>query len=114
MSVLENEVNAKIVETKSIEANITIQKILDIICKHWEKCLDNYYVMESEPELSVDDYSDSITVNLNSSDRANIEHIINDVAMLFEEELEELIRKEEAKRIADSKQPVEEGENGSL
>tara|TARA_R110002020_G_C16009802_1_gene750998 strand:- start:242 stop:586 length:345 start_codon:yes stop_codon:yes gene_type:complete len=114
MSVLDNEVNAKIVETKSIEANITIQKILDIINKHWEKCLNNYYVMESEPELSVDNYSDSITVNLNSSNEVNTEHIANDVAMLLEEELEELIRKKEAKRIADSKQPVEEGENGSL
>ena len=108
MSVLDNNVKAKIVETTSIEANITIQKILDMICKHWEKCLDNYYVLESEPELSVDDYSDSITVNLNTSDRVNIEHIISDVSMLFEEELEKVIKEKNAAEI------VEEGENGSL
>ncbi len=35
MSVLENEVKAKIIETNSIEANITIKKLLDMICKHW-------------------------------------------------------------------------------
>ena len=108
MSVLENEVKAKIIETKSIEANITIQKILDMICNHWTKCLDNYYVLESEPELSVDDYSDSITVNLNTSDRVNIDHVIDDVAMLFEEELEKIIKEKQVEEV------VEEGENGSL
>ena len=108
MSILSNEVKAKIVETKSIEANITIQKILDMICKLWEKCLDNYYLMESEPELSTDDYSDSITINLNSSDKVNIDHIVSDVAMLFEEELEEYIKQQEIIATA------EEGENGTL
>tara|TARA_R100000234_G_scaffold36847_1_gene21845 strand:+ start:15192 stop:15518 length:327 start_codon:yes stop_codon:yes gene_type:complete len=108
MSVLDNEVKAKIVETTSIEANITIKKLLDMICKHWEKCMDNYYVMESEPELSTDDYSDSITVNLNTSDRVDLNHVVDDVRMLFEEELEEYIKKQEAL------QSVEEGESGSL
>jgi len=112
MSVLDNEVKAKIVETTSIEANITIKKLLDMICKHWEKCMDNYYVMESEPELSTDDYSDSITVNLNTSDKVNLDHVVDDVRMLFEEELEEYIKKQEA--LKHSEKRVEEGESGTL
>ncbi len=71
MSVFENEVKAQIIETNSIEANITIKKLLDMICKHWEKCMDNYYVMESEPELSTDDYNDSVTVNLSCGDKVS-------------------------------------------
>ena len=116
MSVLDSNVKAKIVETTTIEANITIQKILDMVCKHWEKCMDNYYVMESEPELSTDNYSDSVTINLNSSDKVNISHVIDDVRILFEEELEKHIRKEEDAIIANIKDKVaiEEGENGSL
>ena len=108
MSVLENEVKAKIVETKSIEANITIKKLLDMICKHWEKCMDNYHVTESEPELSTDDYNDSVTVNLSCGDKVSLDHVIDDVRMLFEEELEEYIIKQEALKSA------EEGESGSL
>ncbi len=108
MSVLENEVKAKIIETNSIEANITIKKLLDMICKHWEKCMDNYYVMESEPELSTDDYNDSVTVNLSCGDKVSLDHVIDDVRMLFEEELEEYIRKQEVLKSA------EEGESGSL
>ena len=110
MTVLQSKVTAKIVETKSIEANITIQKILDMICTQWTNCLDNYYIMDSEPELSTDDYSDSITVSLNCSDKVNIDNIIQDVAMLFEEELEKYIKNQE---ILD-KAPCEEGENGVL
>ncbi len=108
MSVLENEVKAKIVETKSIEANITIKKLLDMICKHWEKCMDNYHVTESEPELSTDDFNDSVTVNLSCGDRVSLDHVIDDVRMLFEEELEEYIKKQEALKH------VEEGEDGNL
>ena len=118
MSMLDSNVKAKIVETTTIETNITIQKILDMVCKHWEKCMDNYYVMDSEPELSTDAYSDNVTVNL-SSDKVNLDHVVEDVKMLFEEELEELIRKEDAKRLADmkvfpDKNIIEEGEDGSL
>ena len=36
MSLLSNEVKAKIVETKTLEANITIGLLLDMICKHWK------------------------------------------------------------------------------
>tara|TARA_B100000676_G_C17290447_1_gene442139 strand:- start:2 stop:328 length:327 start_codon:yes stop_codon:yes gene_type:complete len=108
MSVLDNEVKAKIIETNSIEANITIKKLLDMICKHWEKCMDNYYVMESEPELSTDDYNDSVTVNLSCGERVNLDHVVDDVRMLFEEELEEYIKKQEVLKSA------EEGESGSL
>ena len=108
MSVLDNEVKAKIIETNSIEANITIKKLLDMICKHWEKCMDNYYVMESEPELSTDDYNDSVTVNLSCGERVNLDHVVDDVRMLFEEELEEYIKKQEVLKSS------EEGESGSL
>ena len=113
MSVLDNEVNAKVVETKSMEANVTIQKILEMICQHWEKCLDSYYIMDSEPELSIDNYSDSVTINLDSSDRVNIEHIISDVTLLFEEELENFIKDKNAAELTHQKNH-EEGENGSL
>lgn len=119
MSMLDSSVKAKIVETTSIEADITIKKLLDMICKHWTKCLDNYYISDSEPELSTDDYGDSVTINLSSSEKANIDHLVDDVIMLFEEELAELIRKEDAKRLADmkvfpDKNIIEEGEDGSL
>jgi len=114
MSILDNNVKAKIVETKSIEANVTIKKILTMICGQWTKCLDNYYVMESEPELSVDNHSDSITVNLSSTDRVDIEHIIDDVSVLFEEELENLIKEKNASQLKQLEEVVEEGENGSL
>ena len=117
MSVLETKVKATLVETKSLEANVTIQKILDMICNHWTKCLDNYYIMDSEPELSTDDYGDSVTVNLSSSNKVDIDHIIEDVAMLFEEELEKVIKEQHTQLRHDqitSKQPLEEGENGSL
>jgi len=121
MSMLDSSVKAKIVETTTIEANITIQKILDMVCKHWEKCMDNYYIMDSEPELSTDDNynGDSVTVNLSCSDKVNLDHIVDDVRMLFEEELAELIRKEDAKRLADmkvfpDKNIIEEGEGGTL
>ena len=112
MSVLDNEVKAKIIETNSIEANITIKKLLDMSCNHWEKCMDNYYVMESEPELSTDDYSDSVTVNLSCGDRVNLDHVVDDVRCLFEEELENYIKKQEA--LKHTEKCVEEGENGSL
>ena len=108
MSVLSNEIKARLVETKVKEASLTIKVLLDMICKHWEKCLDNYYIMESEPELSTDDCSDSVTVSLSCYDRVNINHIVDDVAMLLEEELEEFIKKQEILATA------EEGENGTL
>ena len=118
MSILENNVKAKIVETKSIEANITIQKILDIICKAWEQRLDHYYVMESEPELSVDDYGDSVTINLSDKDRADISHIIEDVTGIFEEEIEKYIKAQKSievfDQIREAKENPEEGENGSI
>ena len=113
MSILDNNVKAKIIETKSMETNITIRAILDIACKHWTKCLDNYYVLESEPELSVDDYNDSVTINLNSSDRANIEHLSDDVVMLVEEELENFIKDKNAAELTHQRND-EEGESGSL
>ena len=117
MSVLDSNVKAKIVETTTIEANITIQKILDMVCKHWEKCMDNCYVMESEPELSTDDYNDSVTINLSCSDKVNLDHVVEDVRMLFEEELEKVIKEQNTKLRHDqimAKKPVEEGEDGSL
>ena len=118
MSILENNVKAKIVETKSIEANITIQKILDIICKAWEQRLDHYYVMESEPELSVDDYNDSVTINLSDTSRADISHIIEDVTSIFEEEMEKYIKEQKSievfNQIKEAKENPEEGENGSI
>ena len=92
--LLENEVTAKIVETKSMKATITIQKILDIICEKWSSCLDGYYIYNEEPVLSSDNYSDtSVTVNLYNSDRVKIDNIIDDVTMLFEEELEDFVKK---------------------
>jgi len=118
MSILENNVKAKIVETKSIEANITIQKILDMICKAWEQRLDQYYIMDSEPELSTDDCNDSVTVNLNCSDRANIDHIVDDVTEIFEEEIEKYIKEQKSievfNKIKEAKENPEEGENGVL
>ena len=108
MSVLDNEVKAKIVETKSIETKLTIKVLLEMISKHWQKCMDNYYVMDSEPELSTDDYTDSVTINLSCGDRINLDHVSDDVTMLFEEELEEYIRKQEALKSS------EEGESGNL
>jgi len=117
MSVLETKVKAKLVETKSLEANVTIQKILDMICNHWTGCLDNYYIMNEEPTLSSDDGGDYITVGLNDYSRVNIDHIIEDVAMLFEEELEKVIKEQHTQLRHDqitSKQPLEEGENGVL
>ena len=98
MSVLDNEVKAKIIETNSLETKVTIKVLLEMICKHWEKCLDNYYVMEDEPKLSCDSYDDSVTINLSSSDRVNLDHVSDDVTMLFEEELEELIKKDEREK----------------
>ena len=118
MSILENNVKAKIVETKSIEANITIQKILDIICKAWEQRLDHYYIMESEPELGVDNYSDSVTIELCGTDKANISHIVEDVTGIFEEEIEKYIKEQKSievfDKIKEAKINPEEGENGSL
>ena len=115
MSMLDSSVKAKIVETTSIEANITIKEILHIMCNHWTKCLDNYYVIESEPELSVDNYSDSVTINLSGTDRVNLDHIIDDVNMLVEEDIEKLIRAKNIQHEKDVvKEVVEEGENGSL
>ena len=113
MSVLENNVKAKIVETTSMEANITIKTILNMVCKHWEKCLDNYYIMESEPELSYDSYGDSVTVNLSSSDRANIDHIMDDVATLLEDDIKEYIKEKNTTEPTDKK-VREEGWNGEL
>ena len=109
MSVLDNKIKAKIVETKSIEASLTIQLILTMICKHWEKCLDNYYIMEAEPELKTDDYGDSVTINISDTSRIDIEGVVSDVSMLFEEELEEYIKQQEILATA-----VEEGEDGVL
>tara|TARA_R110000824_G_scaffold213650_3_gene399887 strand:- start:2471 stop:2845 length:375 start_codon:yes stop_codon:yes gene_type:complete len=121
--LLENEVTAKIVETKSMKATITIQKILDIICEKWSSCLDGYYIYNEEPVLSSDNYSDtSVTVNLYNSDRVKIDNIIDDVTMLFEEELEDFVKKEQNrhddtiatfKKVKETKLS-EEGENGSL
>ncbi len=65
-------------------------------------------MMEYEPELSTDDYNDSVTVNLSCGDKVSLDHVIDDVRMLFEEELEEYIRKQEVLKSA------EEGESGSL
>ena len=113
MSVLENNVKAKIIETKSMEANITIKTILDIACKHWTKCLDNYYVMDSEPELSTDDCGDNVTVSLNCYDRINLDHLTDDVTMLVEEELENFIKDKNAAELTHQRND-EEGENGSL
>ena len=103
MSVLDNEIKAKIIETKSLETKVTIKVLLEMISKHWEKCLDNYYVMESEPELSTDDYNDSVTVNLSCGDRVSLDHVSDDVTMLFEEELEQLIKKDEEERAHNEK-----------
>ena len=114
MSVLETNIKAKIVETKSIEANITIQKILDMVCNHWIKSLDNnYYVMDEEPYLSTDDNGDNVTVTLSDYSRSNIDNIVDDVTMLFEEELEKLIKDKNVAEMTNLK-TVEEGENGSL
>ena len=110
MSVLESKIKAKIVETKSIEANITIKKLLEMACKNWEQCLDNYYIMNEEPSISTDEGNDYITVGLNDYSKVNIKHIIDDVNMLFEEDLEKYIKEKE---VLD-KLPREEGENGVL
>ena len=110
MSVLENNVKAKIVETKTTEASITIKKIVSMVSKHWEKCLDNYYIMDEEPSISTDEYQDSVTVSINDYSSVKINDIADDVAILFEEELETYIKEQE---VLD-KMPREEGENGSL
>ena len=109
MSVLSNNIKAQIIETKTLEANINIQQILEMVSEIWEKRLDNYYIMESEPELGVDNYSDSVTIELCGVDKANISHIKDDVREVFEEMLESYIKEKQKTLVA-----KEEGENGSL
>ena len=64
MSVLESKLMVK-KETVSVkQCEITIQKVLDMICTSMTKCLDNVYLASEEPVLSTDDYNDEVKVTL--------------------------------------------------
>ena len=85
---LKTVINLK--QEKVIENNvdITLEKILDMFAREVERQLGNSFIYDSEPELSTDDYSDSITVNLSVGEPMNIEHMIDDAKIMFEEVLE--------------------------
>ena len=53
-----------------------------------ERQLDNSYVYDSQPELSYDDYTDSVTVNLSVGEPMDIKHMIDDAKVMFQEGIE--------------------------
>ena len=109
MSIKESQVLLKKETVKVQEVNVTIQKLLDTFISSMTEVLDKYYISEEEPEMGVDNYSDSVEVTL-SVEKVKVDNVATDVNDLFEDRLNILIESESSK----SEEPEEEGENGQL
>jgi hypothetical protein len=120
MSVKESKILLKKETVIVQEAEVTIQKLIDMFTSSMSNCLDSYYISQEEPVLDTDGFDEEVTVRLSKGDDADIEGIISDVEMLFEESLEKHIEDESARlkeletKTIVKKTPVEEGEGGQL
>ena len=85
---LKTVINLKQEKVIENSVDITLEQILDMFAEEVERQLDNSYVYDSQPELSYDDYTDSVTVNLSVGEPMDIKHIIDDAKIMFEEAIE--------------------------
>tara|TARA_R100001594_G_C3907126_1_gene232380 strand:- start:110 stop:454 length:345 start_codon:yes stop_codon:yes gene_type:complete len=85
---LKTVINLK--QEKVIENNVdmTLEEILDMFAKQVIHQLNNCHIYDTEPELSYDDYTDSVTVNLSLGGVQDPEAIIDDAKIMFEEAIE--------------------------
>ena len=105
-------------KTKTVIENsidITLQEIVEMFSKEVVQQIDNYYIYDSEPELSTDDYDESVTVNLTLSNRRDSSKIIEDAKTMFEESLEEYFKdKIKAASLPQKEQSNENHETGEV
>ena len=102
-------------KTKTVIENtieITIQEIIDMFGKEIELAMDSYYIYDSDPELSTDDYGESVTVHLSLGDRKKSDDIIEDSKIMFQEAIEEYFKDKMAAASLPQKneEPNESGE----